>query len=437
MLREIKSIETYITDIKNNVGELRFSKDNIVVEHRSNNPKRDFLFVNKVQGKHIPCKPKDTVRMCKSLASLINKSIENEKVLVVGFCETATAIANIIADNLDTDAYVIQTTREKIGNAGKQLLTFEEEHSHATTQNLMTYAESECSGKCGCNGSCGDNCKCKSRKSLNFNDYTYVLFIDDELSTGRTVLNFIKAFRETSSTKLKFGVASICNWQDDKNKEKFKAEGIEVFSLLCGKLISEDKKLFTDEDNVQLSDCKDYFNISNIEECDKTIPRVAMEGVTKLGTHGTLGEIGIFEYERLGHKAKADLTNMYNLFESFHKGITTNIRVIGTEEFMYWPIKIAEMLENKGYNVKVQNTTRSSIDVMTNSKGGITSKYKIPSVYDDDRITYLYNLDTLNKGDYVLFVTDSRLSDKANIAYTKLLNDIVGEGNYNIVTIVS
>ena len=436
-MKEIKSIKTYITDIKNNVGELKFSTDNIVVEHRSNNPKRDFLFVNKVQGKHIPCKPKDTIKMCKLLASLINKSLENERVLVVGFCETATAIANIIADNLDTDAYVIQTTRENIGSVGKQLLTFEEEHSHATTQNLMTYAESECNGTCGCNGKCGDKCKCKSMRALKFSDYTYVLFVDDELSTGRTVLNFIKAFRETSSVKLKFGVASICNWQDDTNKEKFSAEGIEVFSLLSGKLISENKKMFTDEANVELYESKDYFSIENTGRHNKVTPRVSMEGVTELRTYKLPGEISLFEYERLGHKAKADTTNMCGMFGSFHRDISTNIRVIGTEEFMYWPIKIAEMLESKGYNVKVQNTTRSSIDVMAGSKGGITSKYKIPSVYDDERITYLYNLDSLNKGDYVLLVTDNRLSDKANIAYTRLLNDIVGEGNYNIVTILS
>jgi len=433
-METLKNIGRYITNIAETVGDTMFSMSNVIVEHRSNNPKRDFLFVNKVQGKHIPCRPSETIRMWKALANLINKSIQNEKVLVVGFCETATAIANIIADNLDVDAYVIQTTRENIGSVGKQLLTFEEEHSHATTQNLMTYAESGCSGNCGCDGKCGDACKCKSMKALNFSDYTYVLFVDDELSTGRTVLNFIKAFRETSSVELKFGVASICNWQDDTNRDKFKAEGIEVFNLLSGKLISEDMKIFTDGVNVELSDAKDYFNV---DPDGKKTPQVHMECVTDLVKRTHDSNITVFEYERLGHKAKVRSNNLESLFTSFNRGLLTPIRVIGTEEFMYWPIKIAELLENKGFNVRVQNTTRSSIDVMSGSDNGITSKFVVPSVYDDDRVTYMYNLDTLEEGDYVMLITDKPLSDKANVAYTKLLDDTVGHGNYTIITIVS
>lgn len=429
----VKNIGTYITDIRNNVGAIAFSKDNIVVEHRSNNPKRDFLFVNKVQGKHIPCKPSSTIRMCKALADLINKNIKDERVLVVGFCETATAIANIVADNLVVDTYVIQTTRENIGAVGKQLLTFEEEHSHATTQNLFTYADKHTNETCHCNGKCGNNCKCKNTKALNFNDYTYVLFIDDEISTGRTVLNFINAFRKTSETKLRFGVASICNWQDDINRDKFSTEGIEVYSLLSGKLLSEHKKMFSGDNAVSLDTAKDCFHTTG----SNITPRVIMNGVIGVGKASKDKDLQLFEYERLGHKAKPNTATLDKVFSSFHRGLLTPIRVIGTEEFMYWPIRIAELLENKGFSVKVQNTTRSSIDIITESNSGITSKYIVPSVYDDNRETYIYNLDTLKKGDYVLFITDKILTDRANMAYTKLLNDIVGEGNYTIVTILN
>lgn len=416
MKKPFNNISTYISDINNNVGELKFLTSNITVEHRSNNPKRDFLFVNKVQGKHIPCRPSETNRMCKALAALINKSIVNEKVLVIGFCETATAIANIVADNLSTDAYVLQTTRESIGDVGKQLLTFEEEHSHATTQNLMTYADKD--------------------EALDFSDYTYALFIDDEISTGRTVLNFIKAFKQSSTAKLKFGVASICNWQDNENMRKFKAEGIEVFSLLSGKLVDEKVKMFPDcETPISLDRVHDYFNID--VDSIKQNPRVMMEGVTGLSGHGEQHEIGLFEYERLGHNAHSSTNTMINLFKSFNRGILHRVRVIGTEEFMYWPIKIAEMFESYGFDVKVQNTTRSSIDVLDMGMGCITSKYIVPSVYDDDRMTYVYNLDNLKVGDYVLFITDRKLSEKANAAYTKLLNYTVGEGNYNIITLIS
>lgn len=42
-MRTIKNPETYIKDINDTLG---YASD-ITVEHRSNNPKRDFLFVNK------------------------------------------------------------------------------------------------------------------------------------------------------------------------------------------------------------------------------------------------------------------------------------------------------------------------------------------------------------------------------------------------------
>ena len=46
-MRTIKNPETYIKDIDDTLG---YASD-ITVEHRSNNPKRDFLFVNKKQCK--------------------------------------------------------------------------------------------------------------------------------------------------------------------------------------------------------------------------------------------------------------------------------------------------------------------------------------------------------------------------------------------------
>ena len=47
-------INAYIDNIEYHANGL---EDIIVVEKRLNNPKRDFLFVNKHQGKHIPTSP--------------------------------------------------------------------------------------------------------------------------------------------------------------------------------------------------------------------------------------------------------------------------------------------------------------------------------------------------------------------------------------------
>ena len=72
MKQNIKKIDNYIKNIKEHGS---FSKDNIVVEHRSNNPKRDYLFVNKLQCKHIPASPSKMVAMCNGLADMVNNKL--------------------------------------------------------------------------------------------------------------------------------------------------------------------------------------------------------------------------------------------------------------------------------------------------------------------------------------------------------------------------
>ena len=69
----------------------------------------------------------------KKLADLIKEYFINEKLLLIGFAETATAIGATVSTELDT--YYIQTTREDMGDV--DYLFFSEEHSHATEQKVV------------------------------------------------------------------------------------------------------------------------------------------------------------------------------------------------------------------------------------------------------------------------------------------------------------
>lgn len=86
----------------------------VKIAKRENNKKRSYLVVNRLQGKHIPVSPKEAFQMFGELAELINKSYPTEKLLLIGFAETATAIGAALAGELD--CYYIQTTRENIEN---------------------------------------------------------------------------------------------------------------------------------------------------------------------------------------------------------------------------------------------------------------------------------------------------------------------------------
>lgn len=394
-----KVVKNPATYIKNIVETTEFGIENIVVEHRSNNPKRDYLFVNKKQCKHIPCSPTEMVNMCKLLANEVNNKLGDKEVVVVAFAETATAIGNCVADYLNKCTYVLQTTREiELENIGEKVITFEEEHSHATTQLLLTSKDSE---------------------AFNLAEYNgYILFVEDEISTGNTILNFINAMDKVK-TGLSYGVASVCNWQSKENRNKFNDKDIDTFFLLGGELADVNAKMlqYDDRDWIDNTKCHNYakFNDSITMVYDNT----------KRET----GYNNLFESERLGHKTNRDFSKLFEEIDKIMEGYEiSKVRVVGTEEFMYIPIKVGEYLESKGIEVVCHATTRSCIDVLSSENEsyskGIIERFEVDSPYELTRKTYLYNLG--EKVDLTLYVTDHTITDRNAQCYFDVLH---GENN--------
>ena len=176
---------------------------------RKRNPKRDFLFVNSMQGKHLHVDPAKCFAIYDELVKQIVRKIDgNEKVVVIGFCETATAIGHYIASSLSNCIYYMQTTRESKLIKANSILDFKEEHSHATEQ--MLYGDVE-----------------------NLKNCDRIVFVDDEISTGKTILNFIAAIESLGIHK-EYGVASLLNWQNDEWSKKFSSMNIDTYCILRG-----------------------------------------------------------------------------------------------------------------------------------------------------------------------------------------------------------
>lgn len=371
----IRNISEYIKNIKYTIPN---KYDNIItVEHRSNNPKRDYLFVNRIQGKHIPCSPSKMIDMCKDLADEVNKQQEYKNILVVGFAETATAIAHFVAKELNNCKYVMCTTREDMSSVGRQLITFEEEHSHATTQMLYTY-----------NNECGQ---------IDLKSIDFILFVEDEISTGNTILNFIKAFRKQNviGDNVEFGVASICNWQDDKNRNLFKQENIKRYYLISGELKDVNAKLAISANDI-------------ITDMSNNRRLISFKPIKQL-----VFNTGYFNNCRLGRLPDSAILPM-ELLRKFTGIKNTTVRVIGTEECMAPSIELGYYLEvEKNNKVICHSTTRSKIDIMRtvgNKDSFIDSGINIPSVYEKDRDTYIYNID--NRTEYTIVVTDKDVNSK-------------------------
>ena len=84
-------------------------KDLVRIAKRENNTKRGYLVVDPLQGKHVPVEPSKALNLFKSLAEKLQGKYEGERLLLIGFAETATAIGAQAAITLGTK--YIHTTR--------------------------------------------------------------------------------------------------------------------------------------------------------------------------------------------------------------------------------------------------------------------------------------------------------------------------------------
>lgn len=342
-------------------------EDVIKMAKRHNNPKRDFLFVNTILGKHIAVQGRDALMMHRALGDKVyelfkEKGWENKKVLLVGFAETATALAqNIMFYSLkfkekfplNIVGYT-QTAREELPSNQYTNIAFEEEHSHATSQKL--YFDKEL-------------------------DYDVVLFVEDEITTGNTILNFISQFEKHQSGK-DYAVASILNWQNDKDAKTFSEKGVEVAFLVRGKMKTE-LPSFSIKEGKEYDLYQDEVNYkANLSL--RNNPRLPM----------TVEEFS--EYVTFGDNKDKEFSKLISLKDSKKKTL-----IIGTEENMFVPIFFAIIID-----ADVKATTRSPIESSLENGYPISSRLKLNSAYESGRVTYLYDMDLGDYEQFVIFVEE-------------------------------
>ena len=176
---------------------------------RVNNTKRSYLLVNPLQGKHIPVDPEAALTMMQALGKTVKENYEG-KPLVIGFSETATAIGSAVATEIGDECFYTQTTRE-LDEDVQSWIFFSEEHSHATEQKL-----------------------CADGLDWQISHSDYILLVDDEISTGKTILNIVSAIRNScpSAEHKLFVVASVLNRVDKDHLSAFAEQGISFVFLL-------------------------------------------------------------------------------------------------------------------------------------------------------------------------------------------------------------
>ncbi|GGW30427.1 phosphoribosyltransferase [Streptomyces caelestis] len=137
------------------------------------NPKRAHLLVSNVLGKHVPQSPSVVYGYGFELGRRVRELLgadEARRAVVLGYAETATGLGHSVADGLGLAPYLHSTRRPVAGLAPAG--GFEESHSHATSHLLLPEDPALLSG-----------------------DGPLVL-VDDEFSTGNTVLNTVRDLHE-------------------------------------------------------------------------------------------------------------------------------------------------------------------------------------------------------------------------------------------------
>lgn len=157
------------------------------------NPKRAHLLVSHVLGKHVPQYPSVVYGAGFELGRRVRELLGEagtRRAVVLGYAETATGLGHAVADGLGTARYLHSTRRPVAGVA--RAGGFEESHSHATSHLLLPEDPELLAGDVGDAVGAGET---GGAGEAHASDAVLVL-VDDEFSTGNTVLNTIRALHE-------------------------------------------------------------------------------------------------------------------------------------------------------------------------------------------------------------------------------------------------
>ncbi|TWT16060.1 phosphoribosyltransferase family protein [Planomicrobium sp. CPCC 101079] len=360
------------------------------------NKKRQFLFVSPLLAKHLAVHPalalgtgtllasllmedaglpanphtQEIVRMIETGApdqkmiekALDYRSILPERTVFIGMAETATGLGHAVFHHFDEAVY-LHTTREEITGLTPSFV-FEEEHSHATShkvyaaEGVLEAAEA-------------------------------IVLIDDEISTGNTLLNLVSALDEQFPGKT-YKSLSILDWRNENQQLKLSEMAeernirLDVLSLMSGEfsLIHG-----SSPDELELAPLAGTGSIAPVQLEEPGVLRHHSEtGQRYVPFTGRFG-LTSAEHQNIGDWAKKAVSSLRT------EDTGKRPLVIGVGENMYLPLRFALALSG---DPLVQTTTRSPIFASNTDGYPIKEKvkFKLPDANGIDQ--FLYNLNGLD-----------------------------------------
>lgn len=333
-------------------GALQLELDEGAAEHTSlidfaarANPKRAFLFLSKVLGKHYPSRPGEMVSVHGLLAATAPRC--DGPAVFIGMAETATGLGQGVFEawrrsHPEAAGLYLQTTRYRV--PGVDWLAFDESHSHAPR--LFLHLPQEAAGR------------------ATLAAARLLVLVDDELSTGNTFINLVAALRPLMPGLAHVHLATISDFTGRERRSGLSGRmggPCSIGALLRGAW--------------------------HFERRDEAAPdTLAASGAAQCaaGHEVCIHDAG---YGRLGRTTCVSLPK--GLVERLAgEPVEGSTLVLGTGEFMHAAFVLGHALEAHGVDVRVQSTTRSPILLW----GAVGHILAVADPYDEGVPNYLYNV---------------------------------------------
>ncbi|MFG2811922.1 phosphoribosyltransferase [Streptomyces sp. NPDC048410] len=377
------------------------------------NPKRAHLLVSKVLGKHVPQSPAVVhghgLKLGHRVRALLGDA-EAARAVVLGYAETATGLGHSVADGLALAPYLHSTRRPVAGvtPAGG----FEESHSHATFHLLLP-----------------------EDPALLAGDGPLVL-VDDEFSTGNTVLNTIRELhaRHPRRRYVVVALVDMRSAEDAARLDEFAAEigaRVDLVAAASGTVRLPEGVL---EKGQALVAEHETAGAAPAPAPHGEVTRVGLDWPTGLpdgGRHGFTPD----------HRARLETAlpaMAARIAEALPEG-SRRVLVLGFEELMYAPLRLAAELERTvPAEVRYSTTTRSPVLAVDDPGYAIRTRLAFPA-HDDPADgpgeRYAYNVAGAGF-DTVVAVVDSAADTPALHAPDGLLARLAAHAPHVLLAVV-
>ncbi|MFH9610394.1 phosphoribosyltransferase [Streptomyces sp. NPDC017448] len=369
------------------------------------NPKRAHLLVSNVLGKHVPQRPSVVHGAGYELGERVRALLgarEARRAVVLGYAETATGLGHAVADGL-RDAPYLHSTRRPVAGV-EPAGGFEESHSHATSHLLLP----------------------EDRDLLAGGGTASVLvLVDDEFSTGNTVLNTIRTLHALHPRE-RYVIVALVDMRSAGDRDRLTAFAAEIGARVdlvtrgAGTVTLPDGVLERGQALVAEEEARAPASVPPSVPVPAAVTRVDLDwpaGVPDGGRHGfTPAHRAALEAalpamaERIAAALDADAPDRHGdrardqgrdqeRVPGLGQGRgPRRILVLGFEELMYAPLRLGTALEEvlgDAAEVRYSTTTRSPVLAVDDPGYAIRTRLVFPA-HDDpadgpgDR--YAYNV---------------------------------------------